>query len=116
MRYKKADGEINYIIFLAVFIIMLGILNSYFISDVVVITEDKPEQTLFETLFNLPQAIGSWVAEKFVYNIPILGDFFNLIRTNVDFDNIHPYLALILGAFVTVPLGYILLRLYKGGG
>ena len=60
---------------------------------------------------NIIKAISSFIEE-----IPIINKFWDYVKFTVEFSYINPQLAILLGALVGAPFGYIIIKLIRGGG
>lgn len=56
------------------------------------------------------------VAKNWAKDIPVIGSFVDLALSSVTFFYLNPAFAKVFGALLGVPIGYILLRLFRGGG
>lgn len=99
MKNKKAFGEIQFVIFIAVFIALFGILSLTFKTQII-----KQNQKDTSTLGNFLSGITTGLTDQFGF-IPVSS-----------FVYLHPYLAAIYAAFFGIPLTYIIIRLIRGGG
>lgn len=97
MKNKKGQ-EMNFILFLSIFLVFMTIIGSIFVKDL--INETYPNEL---TMLGLE-------------NLPILSNIFDFFEMVVTFSYLHDYLALFFGAFFGVPLTYIIIRLIRGGG
>lgn len=103
VSYKKGHGELPYIIFIAVFIVMMTIIGKIMTGDTI--------RTKVESDNGLLASIS-----VLLNGVPIVGTFWSFVMTTYEFVYVYPNLALIYTAIIGVPLGYLVLRLIRGGG
>lgn len=109
---KKAEGTIRYVVFVVLFVAMMGIINQVFdvesLRQEATNTEDSTFWTWIKSLFS--------GLDDIVEKIPIVGSFWSFANTSFQFVYIHPYLKIVLIAMIGIPFGYVVLRLIRGGG
>lgn len=105
---KKGGGEINFIIFYFVFIAVMGIIASIFLRAT--IEKEKvndPDNAFIGIVDTIATAVGK---------IPYVGTFLSYAVASASFIFVNQHLAAVFLALIGPPMGYILLRLIRGGG
>lgn len=97
----NTKGELRYIIFLSVFFGLMTVGSAIFLVPLIQQTATGDSNWL-----------ETWLPEW----IPFVGPFLNMTTAIVSLAFVHPYVAIVLGSIITVPLGYLILRLVRGGG
>lgn len=98
----------NYIVFVAVFLAFMSIITTIALKPIIEKEIAANSNSFAGSLF------GS--ISNVVSDIPIIGQFWTLVTAVISFAYIHPYLAIVLTALIGAPLGYVILRLARGGG
>lgn len=109
---NKKGAELDFLLFLVLFIVVMGIVNIIFDVDSLV---EESQDIEDETFWTWVEGLFSGLSDL-IGNIPLIGDFWTFINTSRQFLFIHPYLLAIIGSLFIVPLAYIAMRLIKGGG
>lgn len=109
MTNKKAVGEIQYIVFVFVFIAVFTIIGALFLKNIIFtkIIGDISVSTQDNFWSNMIDSIR---------NIPLIGGIADVIFVGVSFAYVNPYLVILFSALIGPPLTYIILRLIRGGG
>lgn len=105
-KNKKAQ-RFEYIVFVALFITILTIFTGL-LGETVVNETNTEDQNFFESLLSM--------ASNAISRIPIIGDFYELVLTSRSWFNTHEYVRDVMIILLTVPFGYIMLRIIRGGG
>lgn len=112
VKNRKAEGEFSFLLLLVVFIAIMGIFNTIFDEE---IKQEIPQDTEDDTFWDYIKNLFSGIS-NLIENIPIFGDFWSFVNTSFQFVYVHEYLRILLAALFGIPLGYIALRLVRGGG
>lgn len=99
-KNKKAQ-ELSYIVFLVIFITLFSILGMILKTS---IEEETNSNSVWNTI------------TTFISDIPVIGQFWDFLTASRNFLYLHPYLGIVYIAFFGVPVGYIILKLIRGGG
>lgn len=114
-NHKKGQ-EMNYIIFLVIFVTLFGIING--IMHIQAKKETKAPNNIIEAITQQFDRLMNWVdgLVNKLPNIPIVTQFWDFIMSSYDFLYVHEYLGMVYLAFFGVPFGYVILKLLRGGG
>lgn len=112
--HKKGLGEVNYIVFLGVFMTFFTILSSIFATEIM--TQKKESTSDLDKIVNTITDSVDWVGTNTLGRIPVVRQFWEIVSATIDIQYIHPYLGLLYLSFFGLPLGYLVLRLIRGGG
>lgn len=115
---KKGFGEIQYIVFIAIFICFFSVLSAIFKEQIFnqrIIQEDS-EKNIIEKVTDSFANVLQWTGDQTLGRVPIINEFWKITSSIFSFAYIHPYLTMLYLAFFGLPLGYIILRLVRGGG
>lgn len=114
MKTRKGFGEIQFIIFIAVFITLFGILGMMFKTQIM--TQKEQETSMIDKMINGITGVLAWVGDHTLGQIPVVKTFWTIASATINVEYIHPYLGMLYLAFFGMPLGYIIVRLIRGGG
>lgn len=104
---KKAQSEMRFVVFLVVFIAVLGIIGSIFGKTILDTTESASDSLKTKVVNEISKVLNS---------IPVVSSFWNIVKLSFGLQYVNPYISILVVTLIAAPFGYILLRLLRGGG
>lgn len=113
MSNKKAQ-ETKYIVFIALFLCLFSVLAGIFKTNI--LEQETQDKSTVENIVSSITSMIIWVGDNTVGRLPVVSTFWTMVSSTINLRYIQPYLGNVYLVFFGIPLGYIVLRLIRGGG